>query len=614
MKSWHDRESAPFWCRISALFGVACLLPGGLAQVFAPPPMRLAVRAARNTVAAGTRAQLTVLFLDRNYRPTSNDRKRSVELRQESLASAGAVQMPQTVEAMPGQREFIVEFVALKPGRVLIRVMSDGLEPGSVLLTVASPGSSAISLLPLAWAQDSPKTEIVMAAARQAPANGTSLVSFFAALDRSTPSETQLRIDSIPPCVLLYAGKNTRPAEGSLIITIPPGEQSSLEIQARSFQAGGVQVSARALPNGSPAVTTLTFEEPQPASLAFEERPLSIPVAAQSVPLRLHLADQDSIRLDRLHGSVDVLVSASGDRRAVQLEPGTFALTAKSPARDVFLTVTDLPSAEELHVYASAQDGSLRSAEKMLGFQTRVGRLKVIVPDEIDGRVPIEVKARFLYEDTSQDREAATEFRRTVTFLSDRGKFEPESVTVEAGATYAKSMFVGQDSGEKARLTISTRGPKVVTIEVLVTMALWALALIALGSGVIGGLARFFYYREESGDIRPTKTARGWNPGLLGNALFCGVFGVVALLMARYGLIDPFDPRHQVGFLTGMIHTPAGAFLLGIAGGFVGVGILELLAERLGLADALDRREKRKRSAAAGSSGQTATADGPVGA
>ena len=116
---------------------------------------------------------------------------------------------------------------------------------------------------------------------------------------------------------------------------------------------------------------------------------------------------------------------------------------------------------------------------------------------------------------------------------------------------------------------------------------------------MIGGLARFFYYTGESWDITPKKTGNGWNPGLAGNAAFCGVFGVVALLMAEYSL-HPLDPGHQLAFTNNLIHTNPGAFLQGIAGGFIGVGILELLASKLGLADALQRRAKQAPKEAAG--------------
>ncbi|MEK7406498.1 MAG: hypothetical protein AAB225_15455, partial [Acidobacteriota bacterium] len=264
MNRWRQGRSLGLWFRIAAVFGGLVSAVPGFAQAYAPRPVRLALKAVRATVPVGTRGRLIVLFLDRRYQPAASDARRFIQLRQELTEPAGAVELPPGIEAMPGQGELPVEFMAVKPGRVLIRAESKGLEPGSVLLMVTRSKAAGPSLLRQVWAQAGPKLEIVTQAAAPAPANGTSRIGFFVTLDRSSPSETEVRIDSQPPCVLLYEGRNTRPATGALVITIPPEEQMSLEVQARAYQAGPVSISARALPDGPPATATLTFEEPQP--------------------------------------------------------------------------------------------------------------------------------------------------------------------------------------------------------------------------------------------------------------------------------------------------------------------------------------------------------------
>jgi len=562
----------------------------GFAQSYAPQPARLAVKAAKTTVPVGSKGQILVTFLDRKYQATSNDVPRVIELSQDAKMSSGSVEMPHSVEALPGQKEVQIEFTARKPGRVLIRAASKGLEPGSALLTATPSKAAHGSWPPSVWAQESPKVEIIPdGVASQVPANGTSSIGFFVTLDASSPSETQVRVDCAPQCVLLYDGANTRLAAGSLVITLPPAEQTSSAIRACAYQPGSVTISARAMPQGQASTVPLTFVEPQPASLVFEEQPLSIPLATQSVPLMLHLADQDNIALSRFTGSWHVSVGPAGDAAAVQVQPAQFILSGQTPARGVLLTVNGLPIADELHVFARDDDGSLRAADKKLGFESIVGRLAVLAPAEVNRHTPTNVEVQFLLKD--QDREAATEFPRTVTFFTDRGKFDPESVTVQKGENRASSVFTGDDYGMVSEFRVSTWGVDVVKKQLLVVMALSALAAIALGSGAIGGLIRFFYYREGSWDLWPTRKAKGWNPGMIGNAAFCGVFGVVLLLMCRTGLHQILDSQHLTGDL---VHTPSGGFLLGIAGGFVGVGVLELLARTLGLADVLARREKTK--------------------
>jgi hypothetical protein len=584
----HQSRVSPFsfLSRVPVLVIGLCATTSGFGQLYAPQPMRLQAKTARTTIPPRSQSSLTVSFLDRNYGPTSNDARRTIELQPEP---AGIVDVRRSIEAMPGQRDVAVPFAGLKPGRVLIRVLSKGLEPATVLVTIAVSKSSAEFLLPQVWAAGSPNAEIVITGVRPVPANGKSLSPFVVALDQVSASATQVRIDSKPPCVLVHSGRNIRLANGSLIVIIPRGEQSSLEVQARTTQPGDVTITAHVLPLGKTAQTTLAFEVPRPVSLAFEDTPTSIPAGAQNVPLRLQVADQDDIPLPRLTGTWTVSVRASGNTEAIHLNPDHLVLSPQAPQSYVLLSVSEQLLSEELQLFATAERNPLRAAEKRLGFQSSVGRLNVIVPHEVNRNVRIPVTALFLKKD--RDQEAATEFRRTVTFHADQGKFDPESVMVESGGTEANTMFVGQQPGQRPEIRVSTRGVDVFTTQLLVVTALWVLVLYALGGGVIGGLARFFYYTGESWDIMPKKTGNSWNPGLAGNAAFCGVFGVVALLMAEYSL-HPLDPEHHLAFTNNLVHTSPGAFLQGIAGGFVGVGILEMLADKLGLADALQRRAR----------------------
>jgi hypothetical protein len=373
---------------------------------------------------------------------------------------------------------------------------------------------------------------------------------------------------------------------------IPAQQQESLEVQVRTAQPGGVRVSARALPQGQLSEKRFTFKAPEPATVVFEELPLSIPVSGEAL-LRIYVGDQDTIFLRPASKSWVVFAKASNNADAIELKPERVVLSGQTPIGEVFMKVTGMPLNEELLVRASVEDGSLRTAEKKLNVDSHVARLNVLMPLEVNVGASTRVKAQFLLK--GQDREAATEFQRKVNFSSDSGNFEPEEVLVGTGGTSASSMFVSHQPGQ-ANLHISTPGVDILEVTVLVMVALGQLALMAFGAGTIDGLVRSFYYREESPYIWPHKTSRGWHPGVAGNAAFSGVFGVIMLLMTRYGLVHPLlDPQHLRAFSVALVHTTSGAFLLGIAGGFAGVGVLELLAKRLGLADALVLREKRNR-------------------
>jgi hypothetical protein len=225
---------------------------------------------------------------------------------------------------------------------------------------------------------------------------------------------------------------------------------------------------ARALPRGPSSETTSTFIAPQPVSLAFEEMPLSIPLSGEA-PLRIHVADQDNILVRPLSGSWNVSLKLSGNAEAIQLEPDRVVLSWQTPMREVFLRMIGMPVNEELLVYARTEDGSLRTAEKNLGFESNVGQIKLIMPLLVIRGAPTDVKAQFLFK--GQEHEAASEFQRKVSFFSDNGNFEPEEKRVEKGATYAASVFVAHQSGQ-ANLRIATSGVDVVQHQVLIVVAL----------------------------------------------------------------------------------------------------------------------------------------------
>src|SRR5262249_4711540 len=105
----------------------------GFCQRYAPEPKRIQIRTARTTIPLRSQGELTLLFLDRNYRPTTLDAKRAIELQVEP---AGAVDLRRFNDAQPGQHELAVPFTGAKPGRVWIRALSKGLEPAAVLITI----------------------------------------------------------------------------------------------------------------------------------------------------------------------------------------------------------------------------------------------------------------------------------------------------------------------------------------------------------------------------------------------------------------------------------------------------------------------------------------------
>jgi len=99
----------------------------------------------------------------------------------------------------------------------------------------------------------------------------------------------------------------------------------------------------------------------------------------------------------------------------------------------------------------------------------------------------------------------------------------------------------------------------------------WALLLVATAAGMLGGLARLFY-REREAQFLPRRVNGHLQRGLLLDASFSGLFGVILFLMVDLGLLHQFADQleHNETRL---------AFLIAVAGGFAGVLVLQSMSK-----------------------------------
>lgn len=103
--------------------------------------------------------------------------------------------------------------------------------------------------------------------------------------------------------------------------------------------------------------------------------------------------------------------------------------------------------------------------------------------------------------------------------------------------------------------------------QLLVLPALWALILLATVAGMLGGLARLVY-REREVDFLPHRVNGHLQRGIALDACFSGLFGILLLLLGDMGLLHQFADQLEHDEIKV-------AFLLGIAGGFSGIVVLQ---------------------------------------
>lgn len=441
-------------------------------------PVRLRLTIDRSVVEAGSRTPLVVEFLDRDFRPTRNDRDRMVRFeirdpRRNGEGSGAVAPNPITV-ASGTLKDATAQFTAVEPGSVLVRATSDGLAPGEVIIRIHQAQSFVSRLLfPVLHAQRSHPFEILPRGHEPFPLNERSTAQFAIFLNNPVPSGRRLsyRIDTEPAVRIRYGKNQQSEGIGAATIEIAAGRWQSepFHVSAPS-DPGAVVIRARGLAEGHVDQAQVEFVPPEPARVGLEPQVATVTAHQQIVPLEVQLLDRDGVPLQALDGPR--VIELESDSGAQQFEPQRITL---SPAK-------------------LRGDASLHLPGMRLG-----GTLKVFARSEnvAHGEALLHVRA-----------------------------------------------------------------------------AAWALLLMAATGGFLGGLARHVY-RVKTPHIWPRRTRGRLEAGLLGNALFSALSGVVLFQAIELGVMPVLASRAAA-------HGSATlAFVLGVAGGFAGVVVFEALTERL---------------------------------
>ncbi|MGH9162264.1 MAG: hypothetical protein ACRD2X_20040 [Vicinamibacteraceae bacterium] len=161
---------------------------------------------------------------------------------------------------------------------------------------------------------------------------------------------------------------------------------------------------------------------------------------------------------------------------------------------------------------------------------------------------------------------------------SDSGsqRVEPQRITLSATRLQGSSRLYLPRLRLGGTVKVFARSENVAhgEAQLQVVAAAWALLVLAWLGGFLGGLARHIY-RVRTPHIWPRRLKGRLEPGLIGNALFSALSGVVLFQAIDLGIFHALD---QLGQAHGNATL---AFVLGVAGGFAGVVVFEALTDRL---------------------------------
>jgi hypothetical protein len=562
---------------VALALGVAML--AGASPVLAAPA-RLQLTLDKSTLRVGETTRVAVQFFDRANTAVPNDRERVISLLAEKEVGTGAKGAgdvaPRQVTVAAGAACRDISFTARKAGRLIIQATSDGLAPGEDMVTIVEPTASSLwdYFIPTAHAQGNGSLRIVPRAP-EVVANGVSPVMLYITLDRvlARGEKVHVWVTTSPSVSILHKDRSERFVD--LEIDEANGQSNRIGIQ--SPRAGVVTVSARVPGTGLKDDIRVRFLAPEPARIVFDPAHETIPTYQRRLPVAVQLADKDGVPItatppgpvtgvDKTH-RIEIASATDPDAVTVAPQP-VFELSATRPSHQVVLTLRTLPSGGQLRLLASDKEGDLTPGKATVALESLIRRVTVAGPATVhSGRQGYPLTLQLVDE---AGKSQAADWDRRISLIARDGKVDRDSVTIPQGQDKATVLYsaAGVLGTDTIRADSVGLDPGSCTTNVVTAASL--LVFFAGLGGVLGGLARHVY-RVRSPILWPHRRHGHLEPGLVGNAAFSILFGVVHFQAAELGF-------HTFEW-TGSFENGTCAFFLGVLGGFSGVLVLERLVK-----------------------------------
>ena len=552
----------------------------GLPAHAAEPPMRLQLNIGKMTLNVGERVQIKVEFLDRSYLKVPNDRQRVLELTQVSSAGGGAGDIsPAQLTVNRGAQYAVATFTARRPGRVRVRVTSTGLSPSQVPVVIRP---QQITLLP-EWllssvhAQPEITVDIERDGSGPIPANNKSPARLWFIIEAGElipDKELRIQVRAFPAGArFLYRGEQRPFAE----VRVAEGDLTSDEVLlVYSHTQGTLRVVAQLQPQGSRSELELEFELPQHKRIIFQQEHETIKSTQIEMPLTVKLADSDKQLITALDDNVQINLISTTDPDILVFDPQILVLTPEAPFGKSTLQLNALPSGSEILLQALDTEGQLTVGKKTITIESPIRAVDVKGPSKVNrGGKEISLTVSLQGEG---DIPLAADWDRKIMISADSGKVFPPEVVIPRGQEQANVTYQSSDSVGEVTVSAKSRGIESGTWKVSVVTAAYVLVLFAGLGGVLGGLSRRILVVGVT-EIWPKWRQGRLEIGLVGNALFSFLFGLVLFQGVKLGVVAGLDSLGgSEGFYAG---TRTFAFFFGVLGGFGGTFVLHRLLRRV---------------------------------
>ncbi len=579
MNIYHARNVFTHRIRFGIGVALVCLsigLPAGAEE----PARRLKLKIQKRTLRVGERTQLTVEFLDRSYQNVPNDRKRELELTQVPPGAGGGAGeiSPAQLTVNRGAQSATATFTARKPGRLMIRVTSSGLSPAQVPVVIRPQQNTLLPerLLSSVHAQPEIAVDIVREGVGPIPANNMTPAKLWIIVEAGELMANEvlhIRVRAFPDGArFLYKGEQSPFAE----IRLDEGKLASDEILVFSLTQGTLRVVAQLQPQGPRGELELEFELPQPEGIIFLHEHVTIPSNQSEVPLSVKLADRDEQPITALDRQVQIHLSSPTDPDILDLDPQSLVLTPETPFGTSTLRLNALPSGGDILLQARDAEGRLNLGEKTITLESPIRAVVVDGPSEVNrGGKEISLRVHLRGE---EDQHLAADWDRRIMISADLGKVIPTEVVIPRGQEHTNVTYQSSGSVGEATVSAESRGIESGTWKVTVVTAAYVLVLFAGLGGVLGGLSRRILIVGVT-EIWPRWRQGRLEIGLVGNALFSFLFGLVLFQAIKLGVVAGLDSLgRSEGFYAG---TRTFAFFFGVLGGFGGTFVLHRLLRRV---------------------------------
>lgn len=570
------------------LFSILAATAVGTANISEQPgsvPQRLRVRVENQRLRTGEATKVIVEFLDRDYGQVANDATRVIVLGQAASGSksgsSGSGHFDKhRIVVKPGEWAGVASFTPNGAGRLFLTANSDGLESGQALVLITSGKSASllsrfVSLFETtAHAQGDDLGFEILPKDGFAIAGGRHRATFTLSFLKVPAPGTTIRITTSFTEGAIYH-KNQRVGGPIAEIKLEENEEFC-EISVDSVKNGDFIIKASVRPDGPEDKATVEFTPPSPSKIIFDDDPITIGSDPTTTPLTVRLADDGGfpIPADR-ERTINLSCATEGDR--VSFDPKSVVLGPNQTSAQVLFRLEQLPLGNELKLLATSDSG-LHAGRKSLVIKSTIEKLAIVGPKQVNCCGNQGEYTVFL-GDKAEKNHFSADWNRQIDLHVNGGTLSTRQLVIPRGERSAVFKYTSPHDAGTYTLTASSGGIMNGTHEIVVTHKGSWLAMLALLSGLVGGIARQLHKHRKLHRILPRWNGKYWDLGFVRRVVGSLVGGLFFYWTFKLGLSQAFGSPVLTSTID--LGTQTAAIFFGGIGGYSGTYVLEKLSRFL---------------------------------